>query len=118
MFRGEKNTNWEGGYRVPTLIRWPGTIKPGTIINDICAHEDMMPTLLAAAGEPEIVDELLKGKTIGDRTYKVHLDGYDLAPALKGEGEWHLVLPDAVLVCLIGLHVSGQGRDSSQAPAA
>jgi arylsulfatase A-like enzyme len=64
MFRGGKNTNWEGGYRVPTLIRWPGTIKPGTIINDICAHEDMMPTLLAAAGEPEIVDELLKGKTI------------------------------------------------------
>ena len=88
MFRGEKNTQWEGGYRVPALIRWPGTIKPGTVINDICAHEDMLPTLLAAAGDPDIAAELLKGKTIGDRTYKVHLDGYDLAPAFKGAGEW------------------------------
>jgi arylsulfatase A-like enzyme len=88
MFRGEKNTQWEGGYRVPTLIRWPGTIKPGTVINDIGAHEDMMPTLLAAAGEPNVKDELLKGKTIGNRTYKVHLDGYDLGPAFKGDGEW------------------------------
>jgi len=88
MFRGEKNTQWEGGYRVPTLIRWPGTIKPGTVINDICAHEDMLPTLLAAAGDPDIAAELLKGKTIGDRTYKVHLDGYDLAPAFKGTAEW------------------------------
>jgi arylsulfatase A-like enzyme len=88
MFRGEKNTNWEGGYRVPTLIRWPGTIKPGTINNDIGAHEDMLPTLLAAAGEPNVKEELLKGKTIGDRTYKVHLDGYDLGPALKGDGDW------------------------------
>ena len=88
MFRGEKNTQWEGGYRVPTLIRWPGTIKPGTVINEIAAHEDMMTTLLAAAGEPNVATELLKGKTIGDRTYKVHLDGYDLAPALKGVGEW------------------------------
>jgi arylsulfatase A-like enzyme len=85
----EDNTNWEGGYRVPTLIRWPGTIKPDTVINDIGAHEDMMTTLLAAAGEPNIKEELLKGKTIGDRTYKVHLDGYDLGPALKGkESEW------------------------------
>ena len=88
MFRGEKNTNWEGGYRVPTLIRWPGTIKPGTVINEIGAQEDMMPTLLAAAGEANIKEELLKAKTIGNRTYKVHLDGYDLGPALKGEGEW------------------------------
>jgi arylsulfatase A-like enzyme len=88
MFRGEKNTNWEGGYRVPTVIRWPGTIEPGTVINDIGAHEDMMTTLLAAAGEPNVKEELLKGKAIGDRTYKVHLDGYDLGPALKGDGEW------------------------------
>ena len=88
MYRGEKNTQWEGGYRVPTLIRWPGTIKPGSVINEIGAHEDMMTTLLAAAGEPNIAEELLKGKTIGNRTYKVHLDGYDLAPALKGGGEW------------------------------
>jgi arylsulfatase A-like enzyme len=89
MFRGEKNTQWEGGYRVPTLIRWPGTVEPGTVVNDIGAHEDMLTTLLAAAGEPNIKEELLKGKNIGDRTYKVHLDGYDLGPALKGEAsEW------------------------------
>jgi arylsulfatase len=88
MFRGEKNTNWEGGYRVPTLIRWPGLIKPGTIINDIGAHEDMLTTLLAAAGDTTVKDDLLKGRKIGDMIYKVHLDGYNLIPALKGEGTW------------------------------
>ncbi|MBN9015786.1 MAG: arylsulfatase [Rhizobiales bacterium] len=88
MFRGEKNTNWEGGYRVPALIRWPGVVKPGTVVNEIGAHEDMLPTLLAAAGAPDVKEKLLKGDTIGKRTYKVHLDGYDLAPALKGEGAW------------------------------
>ncbi|HSO47158.1 MAG TPA: arylsulfatase, partial [Rhizobiaceae bacterium] len=88
MFRGEKNTNWEGGYRVPTAIKWPGMIKPGTVVNDIGAHEDMLTTLVAAAGNPNAKEELLAGKTIGGRTYKVHLDGYDLGPALKGEGAW------------------------------
>ena len=88
MFRGEKNTPWEGGYRVPTAIRWPGVIQPGTVINEIVAHEDMLPTLLAAAGDPTVKEDLLKGVTIGDRSYHVHLDGYDLAPALKGEAEW------------------------------
>jgi arylsulfatase A-like enzyme len=88
MFRGEKNTQWEGGFRVPTLITWPGVIKPGTIINDIGAHEDMLPTLLAAAGDPNVKNELLKGKTIGNMTYKVHLDGYNLLPAFKGEAAW------------------------------
>jgi arylsulfatase len=88
MFRGEKNTNWEGGFRVPAAIRWPGTIKPGTVVNDIAAHEDMLPTLLAAAGEPRVKEELLKGKKVGDRTFKVHLDGYDLAPALQGKAAW------------------------------
>jgi arylsulfatase len=88
MFRGEKNTNWEGGYRVPCMIKWPGVIKPGTVINDIGAHEDMLTTLVAAAGAPNVKEELLKGKTIGERTYKVHLDGYDLGPALRGEAEW------------------------------
>lgn len=87
-FRGEKNTNWEGGYRVPCMIRWPGVIKPGTIINDIGSHEDMLPTLLAAVGNENVKDELLKGKKIGDMTYKVHIDGYSLLPALKGEGNW------------------------------
>jgi arylsulfatase A-like enzyme len=88
MFRGEKNTNWEGGYRVPTLIRWPGVIKPGTIINYIAAHEDMLPTLMAAVGDPTVKEDLLKGKKVGNMTYKVHLDGYNLLPGLKGEGEW------------------------------
>ena len=84
-FRGEKNTNWEGGYRVPTVIRWPGVIEPGTIHNEVFAHEDMLPTLLAAAGDPDVVAELQAGKQIGDQTYKVHLDGYNLLPFLKGE---------------------------------
>jgi len=88
MFRGEKNTQWEGGYRVPCLMRWPGVIKPGTIINDIGAHEDMMPTILAAAGDTTIKEDLLKGKKVGDMTYKVHLDGYNLMPAFQGQGEW------------------------------
>jgi arylsulfatase A-like enzyme len=88
MFRGEKNTNWEGGYRVPCAIRWPGVIKPGTIINNIGAHEDMLTTLLAAAGNTTVKDDLLKGKKIGNTTYKVHFDGYNLLPALKGESEW------------------------------
>jgi arylsulfatase len=88
MFRGEKNTQWEGGYRVPCVIRWPGTIKPGTIVNEIGAHEDMMPTLLAAAGNTTAVEDLRKGQTVGDRSYKVHLDGYDLGAALKGEAPW------------------------------
>jgi arylsulfatase len=88
MFRNEKATQWEGGFRVPTAIKWPGTIKPGTIINDIGAHEDMLPTLLAAAGDPNVKEELLKGKKAGGMNYKVHLDGYDLGPAFRGEAEW------------------------------
>jgi len=88
MFKGEKNTQWEGGFRVPTFIKWPGVIKPGTIINDIAAHEDMLPTLLAAAGDTASPTALLKGMKIADRTYKVHLDGYDLGPALRGQAPW------------------------------
>ena len=89
MFRGEKNTNWEGGYRVPTVIRWPGVIKPGTVINDLCAHEDMLLTLVNAAGGRNVKEDLMKGASIGGRSYKVHLDGYDLGPALRGEAkEW------------------------------
>jgi len=85
MFRGEKNTQWEGGFRVPTLIRWPGVIKPNTVINSIAAHEDMMPTLLAATGDTTVKEDLLKGLKVGDMTYKVHLDGYNLLPFLKGD---------------------------------
>jgi arylsulfatase len=88
MFRGEKNTNWEGGYRVPTAIRWPGVIKPGTVVNEIGAHEDMLPTLVAAAGDATAKADLLKGRAIGGRTYKVHIDGYDLGPALRGQAPW------------------------------
>jgi len=88
VFRGEKNTNWEGGYRVPCAIRWPGVIKPGTAINDVASHEDMLPTLMAAAGDPTVKEDLLKGKKAGDTTFKVHLDGYNLLPAFKGGGAW------------------------------
>ena len=84
-FRGEKNTNWEGGYRVPTLIRWPGVIKPGTVLNDIFAHEDMLPTLVAAAGEPNVKEKLMKGYKAGNKTFKVHLDGYNITDALAGK---------------------------------
>ncbi|MBK7276001.1 MAG: arylsulfatase [Rubrivivax sp.] len=88
MFRGEKNTQWEGGYRVPTLIKWPGVVKPGTVVNDIGAHEDMLTTLVAAAGDKTAKADLLKGRSIAGKSYKVHLDGYDLGPALKGEAAW------------------------------
>ncbi len=88
MFRGEKVTQWEGGYRVPTLIRWPGVIEPGTINNEIASHEDMLPTLLAAAGDTTVTEDLLKGKKFGSTKYKVHMDGYNLLPALQGAGPW------------------------------
>jgi arylsulfatase A-like enzyme len=84
-FRGEKNTNWEGGYRVPCMIRWPGVIEPGTVYNDLGAHEDMIPTIMAALGEPDLVEKLKKGYKAGNKTFKVHLDGYNLLPYLKGE---------------------------------
>ena len=84
-FRGEKATNWEGGYRVPCAIRWPGVIQPGTINNDIFAHEDMLPTLLAAAGVPNVKEQLLKGMQVGNSNFKVHLDGYNITDALAGK---------------------------------
>lgn len=87
-FRGEKNTNWEGGYRVPCVIRWPGVIEPGTVINEIGSHEDWLPTFLAAAGEPDVKEKLLKGHKAGSKAFKVHLDGHNLLPALSGEKEW------------------------------
>ncbi|MGP8101557.1 MAG: arylsulfatase [Candidatus Cybelea sp.] len=83
-FRSEKATNFEGAFRVPCLIRWPGVIAPGTIVNDICAHEDFMPTFATAAGEPELVDKLAKGTTLNGKSFKVHLDGYDLIPYFQG----------------------------------
>jgi len=84
-FRGEKDTNWEGGWRVPTAIRWPGVIKPGTVSNEIFSHQDMLPTLVAAAGEPDIAAKLKQGYTAGKKTYKVYIDGFNLLPYWKGE---------------------------------
>jgi arylsulfatase len=84
-FRGEKDTNWEGAWRVPCAIRWPGVIKPGTVSNEIYSHQDMLPTLVAAAGEPDIVAKCKKGYKAGNKTFKVYLDGFNIGPHLKGE---------------------------------
>jgi arylsulfatase len=84
-FRGEKNTNYEGAWRVPCAIRWPGVIKPGTVSNEVFTHQDMLPTLAAAAGDPDIVEKLKKGTKLGNKTFKNHIDGYNLLPFLKGE---------------------------------
>ena len=84
-FRNEKNSNWEGAYRVPAMVRWPGRIKPGAVSNEIVSHLDWMPTLVAAAGDPDITGKLLKGYKVGNTTYKVHLDGYNLLPYLTGQ---------------------------------
>jgi len=86
-FRNEKNSNWEGAYRVPAMVRWPGKIEPGSVSNEIMSHLDWMPTLLAAAGDPEIKEKLLTGHQAGDKTFKVHLDGYNFLPYLTGEEE-------------------------------
>ncbi|RWP34425.1 arylsulfatase [Mesorhizobium sp.] len=86
-FKGEKNTNWEGGYRVPCMMRWPGVIKPGTEINHITSHEDFVPTLVAAAGEPDVTAKLLSGYEAAGKSFKVHLDGYNQRDVLAGEGE-------------------------------
>jgi arylsulfatase len=84
-FRSEKNTNWEGAYRVPAMVSWPGHIKPGTVSNEMISHLDWMPTLLAAVGVPDIKEKLLNGYTVGNKTFKVHLDGYNMLPFLTGE---------------------------------
>jgi len=84
-FRNEKNSNWEGAYRTPAIVRWPGRIKPGQVSNELIAHHDWLPTLLAIAGDPQVTDKLLKGHQVGAMTYKVHLDGYNLVPYLTGQ---------------------------------
>ena len=86
-FRGEKDTNFEGGWRVPCAIRWPGVIEAGTVSNEIFSHTDMLPTLLAAAGDTDIVEKLKKGHKAGNKTFKVHIDGYNLLPFFKGEAK-------------------------------
>ena len=86
-YRGEKNTNWEGGYRVPAMVRWPGRIKAGAISNDIMSHLDWVPTLLAAVGEPDIADKLKKGHSAAGKTFRVHLDGHNFLPYLTGNAK-------------------------------
>ena len=86
-FRGEKNTNWEGGWRVPAIIKWPNNIKPGSVSNEIVSGLDWMPTFLAAAGQDDVKEKLLEGYKIDDKTYKVHLDGYNILPYLTGKEE-------------------------------
>jgi arylsulfatase len=86
-FRGEKDTNYEGGWRVPCMLRWPGVVEPGQCSNEMYSHTDMLPTLLAAAGEPDIVEKLKQGYSAGGKHFRVHIDGYNLLPHLKGEAE-------------------------------
>ncbi len=84
-FRNEKNSNWEGAFRVPAVVRWPGKIPAGTVSNEIVAHQDWLPTLLAAAGEPDIKEKLKAGMKVGDKTFKVHIDGYDFLANFTGK---------------------------------
>jgi arylsulfatase A-like enzyme len=84
-FRSQKDTNWEGAWRVPCFLRWPGKIKPGTWLNGIVNHQDMLPTLLAAAGDPNVKEKLLNGYKVGDKTFRVHIDGFNVLPYLTGE---------------------------------
>ena len=84
-FRSEKNTNWEGAFRIPMLVKWPGHIKAGVISNEIVQHHDWFPTFLAMAGEPDILEKVKKGYQAVGRTYKNHIDGYNLVPYLTGK---------------------------------
>ena len=84
-FRNEKNSNWEGAFRVPAMARWPGRIKAGSVSNEIMSHMDWLPTFLALAGDPDITEKLLKGYQVGKKNFKVHLDGYNFLPYLTGQ---------------------------------
>jgi arylsulfatase len=86
-YRGEKNTNWEGGFRVPSMVRWPSSIKAGQINNSVMSHLDWVPTLMAAAGDDNVASDLKKGKTISGTKFKVHLDGYNFLPLLTGKDD-------------------------------
>jgi arylsulfatase len=87
VFKGEKNTTWEGGFRVPTAVRWPDKIQPGQVSNEVISHQDWVPTLLAAAGNDDVVEQLLDGRSVNGTDVKVHLDGYNFLPYFKGEEE-------------------------------
>jgi arylsulfatase len=84
-FRSQKDTNWEGAWRVPCFMRWPGKIKAGTVLNGIVNHQDMLPTLLAMAGDPTVTEKLLNGYKVGDKTFRVHIDGFNVLPYITGE---------------------------------
>jgi arylsulfatase A-like enzyme len=105
-FRGEKGVTYEGGFRVPMVVKWPGVIKPGTVVNEIMSAEDWMPTLLAATGNPNVKENLLTGMKVGDKTFKNHLDGYNFLPFFKGEvatgprHEFFYFGPDADLLAM------------------
>jgi len=86
-YRGEKNSNWEGAYRVPMMVRWPAEIAPDQISNEIISHQDWLPTLLAPAGDSNVKEKLKSGMRVGNETYKVHLDGYNFLPHFTGESE-------------------------------
>ena len=86
-FRNEKNSNWEGAYRVPAMVRWPGKIKPGQVSNELVAHHDWLPTFAAIAGDPDATQKLLKGYKVGGTSYKVHIDGYNILPYLTGQAQ-------------------------------
>jgi arylsulfatase A-like enzyme len=88
-FRSEKDTNWEGAYRVPLLLKWPGTVEPNSVSNEIVGSHDWLPTLANVAGEPDVVDKLKQGYEANGKTYKVHVDGYDLLPYLSGDADEH-----------------------------
>ena len=84
-FRSEKDTNWEGAFRVPCMIRWPGHIAPGSVSNEIVSGHDWFPTLMAAVGDPDVKEKLLRGYDVGGKTFKVHIDGYNQLPYLTGQ---------------------------------
>jgi arylsulfatase len=86
-FRGQKDSNWEGGWRVPCFMRWPGKIKAGSVLNGIVSHIDMFPTLLAIAGNPDVKQQLLKGATVDGKKFNVHLDGHNMVPYLTGQAK-------------------------------
>jgi len=86
-FRGEKNDNWEGGYRVPLIVKWPGVIEPGSVSNDIISHTDWFPTIAGALGDEDLKERMMEGPVFGEDNTKVHLDGYNFLPRWKGESE-------------------------------
>ena len=108
-WRSEKNSNWEGAYRVPCFVRWPGQFPAGEVRNGIMTHQEWLPTLLAAAGKPDIVQELKAGEQVGDKHFKVHIDGYNALPYITGESdesprEWFFYTNDDGLIVGVRLH--------------